>query len=405
MFVRLGRYLYATLAALAMWAVVLAIMPGAAGAQGTAPGYSRDDLGAAAAPSIGTTTSAYGGAKGVVVSPGDSLWSISAERLGPSATPPRVADGVARIYELNRERIGADPGVLFPGQELLVPTMGKASAAEPSATAGSPTARGAAEPAAQAGPTARVDRSGTDGAPRTTADGEEVGEAPEPSAVAAPLSDAGAKPTAPNDPPRSSPVEPVATPRSAFSSAASTLVGALPEEGYPRRRMLGWAILALTLVVGSLMAWKLPMNRSIARGAEAWPSYAAAAVARRSGRYDFRPGIVESHHAGGTPGSAALGPESPVPGSEGEETATQKSAERVAIVGAARGRRDRIRSGLARRLKRIPRGGLANGAHSPEVRRRLRAVRGGGRARKTPNGRPQAARRVARGRAANGVEA
>lgn len=392
--------MYAPLAALAMWAVVLAIMPTAAEAQGTAPGYSRDDLGAAAAPSVETTTGVYGGAEGVVVGPGDSLWSISAERLGPSATPPRIADGVVRIYELNRERIGADPGVLFPGQELLVPTMGEASAADPSATASAPTARGAAEPAAQAGPTARVARSGTDGAPRTTDDGEEVGEAPEPSAEAAPLPDAAARPTAPNGPPRSSPVEPVAAPRSAFSSAASTLVGVLPEEGYPRRRLLGWAILVLTPVVGGFMAWKLPMNRSVARGAEAWPSYDA----RRSGRYGL-PEVLERHHTG-TAGPAALGIESPAPGLESADTTTKKNAKRDAIVGATRGKQQRIRRGRARSsgLKRLTRGGSATGAHSPEVRRRLRAARGA-KPRETPNGGPRAARRIAGGRPANGVKA
>ncbi len=52
------------------------------------------------------------------VKPGDSLWSIAEEQLGPNATPEQTMDEVERIYELNRELIGDDPNLLIPGQEL-----------------------------------------------------------------------------------------------------------------------------------------------------------------------------------------------------------------------------------------------------------------------------------------------
>lgn len=56
----------------------------------------------------------------VVVSSGDSLWTIISERLGPNATPQQVVKGVERIYALNRNQIG-DPDLIYPGQKVLLP--------------------------------------------------------------------------------------------------------------------------------------------------------------------------------------------------------------------------------------------------------------------------------------------
>ena len=56
----------------------------------------------------------------VVVRSGDSLWSISEERLGPNTTPQQIYNEVARIYALNRERIGEDPNLIYPGEVLLL---------------------------------------------------------------------------------------------------------------------------------------------------------------------------------------------------------------------------------------------------------------------------------------------
>jgi nucleoid-associated protein YgaU len=57
----------------------------------------------------------------VVVAPGDTLWAIAAERLEPGASVARVAEAWPRLYELNRDVIGPDPGHLEPGQRLLLP--------------------------------------------------------------------------------------------------------------------------------------------------------------------------------------------------------------------------------------------------------------------------------------------
>ena len=56
-----------------------------------------------------------------VVRPGDSLWAIAAEH---STTSPDGADlpAVARaLYEENLDVIGADPNLIHPGQELVLP--------------------------------------------------------------------------------------------------------------------------------------------------------------------------------------------------------------------------------------------------------------------------------------------
>ncbi len=57
----------------------------------------------------------------VVVAPGDSLWSIVANRLGPRATAADVAEAWPAWFETNRLVIGDDPSFLLPGQILQAP--------------------------------------------------------------------------------------------------------------------------------------------------------------------------------------------------------------------------------------------------------------------------------------------
>jgi RHS repeat-associated protein len=61
------------------------------------------------------------GTKRIVVSPGDSLWLISSRWLGPNATLQEIDTAVEQIYALNRDQIGPDPDLIFPGQKFLVP--------------------------------------------------------------------------------------------------------------------------------------------------------------------------------------------------------------------------------------------------------------------------------------------
>jgi hypothetical protein len=144
LFTRIKLYAYASLAVLAV--ALLAVSPAMAEAQGIAPtknaqGADRDAADAVApAEPVGVpermssdppVAGDYEDAKRVVVSPGDSLWSISEERLGPNATAGQIAEGVERIYALNRHRIGGDPDQIFPGQELLVLAVDPAQSGPP----------------------------------------------------------------------------------------------------------------------------------------------------------------------------------------------------------------------------------------------------------------------------------
>src|SRR5918997_897390 len=55
-----------------------------------------------------------------LVEPGDSLWTIAQARLSPDAAPQQVAEEVGRIYELNRDQIGDNPNLIFPGQQFFL---------------------------------------------------------------------------------------------------------------------------------------------------------------------------------------------------------------------------------------------------------------------------------------------
>lgn len=58
----------------------------------------------------------------VVVKPGDSLWLIAAQRLGPSATEEQIAVSWPYWYRANRRSIGRDPNLLRPGEQLIAPS-------------------------------------------------------------------------------------------------------------------------------------------------------------------------------------------------------------------------------------------------------------------------------------------
>ncbi len=58
----------------------------------------------------------------VVVGAGDCLWAIAAHRLGPTASAPHIAAETQRWYQANAATIGADPGLIHPGQHLHRPT-------------------------------------------------------------------------------------------------------------------------------------------------------------------------------------------------------------------------------------------------------------------------------------------
>jgi hypothetical protein len=57
-----------------------------------------------------------------VVRPGDSLWSLAAAELGPTAGDAAVATRWPQWYAANRAVIGPDPDLILPGQVLRIPS-------------------------------------------------------------------------------------------------------------------------------------------------------------------------------------------------------------------------------------------------------------------------------------------
>jgi nucleoid-associated protein YgaU len=57
----------------------------------------------------------------VVVQPGDTLWSIAARRLGPSASGAAITAAWHAWYAANRSVIGSNPSLIQPGQRLTPP--------------------------------------------------------------------------------------------------------------------------------------------------------------------------------------------------------------------------------------------------------------------------------------------
>jgi LysM domain-containing protein len=54
-----------------------------------------------------------------VVQPGDCLWQIAADLLGPGADTQAIEDEVGRLWRLNEDRIGTgDPNLVYVGTEL-----------------------------------------------------------------------------------------------------------------------------------------------------------------------------------------------------------------------------------------------------------------------------------------------
>ncbi|MBO0594321.1 hypothetical protein I2485_07360 [Nesterenkonia sp. E16_7] len=71
----------------------------------------------------GLPTRPGSGPEQIVVRLGDSLWDIAAEHLGPDATDWEIAASWPEWYAENRDRIGADPGLILPGMILTVPAI------------------------------------------------------------------------------------------------------------------------------------------------------------------------------------------------------------------------------------------------------------------------------------------
>lgn len=73
-------------------------------------------------PARHSPTSAPPTGSSVTVAPGDSLWLIAAQRLGPHATQAQIAHAWPDWYAANRTVVGRDPDHIEPGEHLTAPS-------------------------------------------------------------------------------------------------------------------------------------------------------------------------------------------------------------------------------------------------------------------------------------------
>jgi resuscitation-promoting factor RpfA len=57
----------------------------------------------------------------VTVAAGDTLWDIAAVQLGPVATSADIGAEWPRWFVANRQVIGDDPDLIYPGERLAPP--------------------------------------------------------------------------------------------------------------------------------------------------------------------------------------------------------------------------------------------------------------------------------------------
>jgi hypothetical protein len=204
-----------------------------------------------------------------LVQPGDSLWTIAQARLSPDAAPQQVAEEVGRIYKLNRDQIGENPNLIFPGQEFfLLPAAPSGAAAAPE----QPVA--VAEQQQQAPEPTVLESEGVSDSPAAE-DAAIENVVPEDGVSEGAVSEGAVSEDAiPAAPPTRDQAE--STPAESESAAPATTAGSIGNSVLEalnnlkvERRLLGVGILALTLIVALLMAWRLPMRRNV-EDPQAW---------------------------------------------------------------------------------------------------------------------------------------
>ncbi len=231
-----------------------------------------------------------------MVQPGDSLWTMAQARLAPDPAPQRVALEVERIYALNQDRIGPDPGMIRAGQELLVPPVTEPATGE---VVASPQPA-SLQPAPPGPTTVRPEE-----IPASAA--ASVEEPPTPTAELPELPEAERNFTVREIVPQGS------TSISPFSDLGDT----------ERRRILGIGIISATLVLALLIAWRLPLNRTVGGSSSSWGG--GAYGAGRAYEDDHSRNYALSEQLGEREGTS-VGSESASP----EETSPESADERVA---------------------------------------------------------------------------
>lgn len=237
------------------------------------------------------------------VQPGDSLWTMAQARLAPDPAPQRVALEAERIYALNQDRIGPDPGMILAGQELLVPPVTEPATGE----VGASSQPASLQPAALPEP--------------TTAQPEEI-----PASAATPVEEPPA-PTA--ELPELPEAERNFTVREIVPQGSTSISPFSDLGDTERRRILGIGIISATLVLALLMAWRLPLNRTVGGSSSSWGSYGGAYGAGRAYEDDHSRNYALSEQPDeelGEREGTSVGSESASP----EETSPESADERVA---------------------------------------------------------------------------
>jgi hypothetical protein len=316
---------WSLVAVVALSIAILAALPGLAQAQQTPAVSTEADQNADGNINLATTASrpAPEPSGRLMVYPGDSLWSIAQRELGPHATPQQIANEVERIFELNRDRIGYNPNLVVPGEELLLPSVTEPATGHPPANSPEETPAAAVESAA------------------------------EPSAVTSETSE---------------PLE--------LASGATSDIPSAPKASWPdERKLIGWGILVSSLALGILtlskpfmQLWKLPMKRDVGRGAWtttfAVPSYQAA------------PWRVTTNEVSGGPMDEPSQPKKSSSGFASKPLANGQSHGHVDLAVAMRvWRKLQLNPRGPRSRKRRDSKGWATGVHNPQVRRALKRKR------------------------------
>jgi len=367
-------------------------MPSVADAQGDNELLAPHSMVVAEEPASAPATQATA----VIVNPGDSLWAIE-ERLHPEAPPQQIALEVNRLYELNQDRIGGDPNLIFPGQEFLVPpalappAVPPAVMAEPAAPAAQPQtgwgsplsseepATAAAAPAAPAASPALSAEEPVTAEPAASADlarSEGPATPVEPSTPQPVASEEPATPEQVITEPVNEPVNEPAAPSNTAPTdeeTASPLAGIVEPliafyENHKggERQLLGVGILVLTALVAILMAWRLPMKRS-AGDPTAWGIPGGYYQEERPPAADG--GVEEDHEpapasSGAPEPTSRRGPSDPTATEESELASDGGSDESLLYPSlAARRRQERLRRIRQRTLSRPTR-------RAPETRER-----------------------------------
>ena len=329
----------------ALVALMLAVLPAVAEAKEGAKAATHEEEEAAAqsAKRGADATHAAHAVVVVVVRPGDSLWSISEEHLGPNATAQRIARKTERLWALNRERIGADPNLILVGQELLVPSVGESSVGESSASSPSSTTGSPAEgEATRRGQTTHTQERATEA--------NKAGQAPEqaPQRVTLPEA-ADAQPVPAARPPLS---DPISDPTSNDSSSPTLAVA-----------LVAWALLTVVL---ALVTWVLLTTVVLLA---LW-ALRVAEGRREASKIRHLRAVFGTNYTSFDP---LLGFEETLrlPESETDE-AVDNNPDRLGLLATARIRGARIQHGRMIRGGRLPGGGLTTaGVYNPNIRRYL----------------------------------